>query len=700
MQYEANSNFLPAPPGTLEKLFPFHIAFDSSGMVVSSGKSVCDRCIGIVGSPIGSFFRIKNPPIGFTIQEIKSHLDYLILLEHAEGHCRIRGQFVILNDDLVVYVGSPWLSSADELVPLGLTFDDFALHDSTIDLLQVLQSSKMAINDSNELNRRLIEKNNKLAEREFQLNATLTGLERLADGVFIFSRDDFKIRFLNHHAAEMAESGRNQLINTSFLDLKNLFNLEEMESDIRRLKVLDPVVEHNPNHNGQFNLSINKTHHFKIGSGTSGRQVAINIRLSAFRTFDGKTEVFAILRDVSDMELSERQSRMTQRLESIGLLAAGLAHDLKNSLAPILMSLDIIRSHYDGDPAMIDTIMASAERASGMVKQLLTFARGSDGARVAVQLVHVVKEIQGIIQNSFPKNIDIHLRWDKKLPFVMGDATQLHQVLLNLCVNARDAMPDGGSLALEVKTEYVDSYHAGVSTELKPGKYVVVNVKDTGTGIPANILDNIYDPFFTTKESDKGTGLGLSTSIGIIRSHGGFINVHSEPGVGSLFSVYLPAQESAVFEQASTRYSEICKGHGETILLVDDEESIRTVGSAILKRLNFKPLLANDGVEGVMQVAMHKEEINSVIVDMNMPNMNGIQFVKAVRKLMPNLPVVVATGSMNECNNVELNSLEVSSILEKPFTEAQLSETLSKILASQQKSTLFDPERMKAVKED
>lgn len=681
-------------------MFPFHIAFDSTGLVVSSGKSVCDRCIGIVGSPISSFFRVKNPPIGFTIPEIKSHLEYLILLEHAEGHCKIRGQFVILNDDLVVFVGSPWLNSADELVPLGLTLDDFALHDSSIDLLQVLQTTKMAVDDANELNRRLNEKNKKLAEREFQLNATLTGLERLADGVFIFSGDDFKIRFLNHHAAEMADSSRNRLINTSFLDLKNLFNMEEMERDIRRLKVFDPVVADDTYVDKQANLSINKTHHFKIGSGASGRQVAINVRLSAFKTFDGKTEIFAILRDVSDMELSERQTRMTQRLESIGLLAAGLAHDLKNSLAPILMSLDIIRSHYDGDPAMIDTIMASAERASGMVKQLLTFARGSDGARVAVQLEHVVNEIHGIIQNSFPKDISINLRWDKKLPFVMGDATQLHQVLLNLCVNARDAMPEGGSLALEVKTEYVDSYHAGVSSELKPGKYVVVNVKDTGTGIPAKILDHIFDPFFTTKDIDKGTGLGLSTSIGIIRSHGGFINVHSEPGVGSLFSVYLPADESGALERSSTHSAVQFKGHGETILLVDDEESIRTVGSAILKRLNFKPLLANDGVEGVMQVAMHKNEINSVIVDMNMPNMNGVQFVKAVRKLMPDLPVVVATGSINEYNNVELNALEVSSILEKPFTEAQLSETLSKIIALQQKSTLFDPARMKALKED
>jgi len=263
---------------------------------------------------------------------------------------------------------------------------------------------------------------------------------------------------------------------------------------------------------------------------------------------------------------------------------------------------------------------------------------------------------------------------------VLGDATQLHQVLLNLCVNARDAMPHGGTLTLEAQRMKMDAVHARSVPDAKPGEYVVLRVRDTGTGIPPEILDRIFDPFFTTKGLDKGTGLGLSTVMGIVKGHGGFLQVYSQLGQGSTFTAYLPVDgakggDTDLPAKATVEF----RGQGETILFVDDEPALRAVARAVLRRLNFKPLTATDGADGLMQVAQHRTELRAIITDVHMPHMDGLAFVRALRRMLPDIPVMVASGRMEDTVAGEFKTLGVTSRLDKPFTEVQLAEALKNL---------------------
>jgi len=331
---------------------------------------------------------------------------------------------------------------------------------------------------------------------------------------------------------------------------------------------------------------------------------------------------------------------------------------------------------------MLDTIQACAKRGADMVRQLLTFAKGAEGERVPLHADRLVRELEKLMKGSFPKNLQLVVKCDPKLPMVRGDATQLHQVLLNLCVNARDAMPHGGTLTLEAERREVDAAYASSVPDAKPGDYVVLRVRDTGTGIPPEILDRIFDPFFSTKGPDKGTGLGLSTVLGIVKGHGGFLEVHSQPGKGSTFTVYLPVERAGSDTEQVTKAAVEFHGQGETILFVDDEAAVREMARAVLRRLNFTPLTATDGADGVIQAAQHRTEIRAIIVDLHMPHMDGLAFVRAVRRMMPDIPVVVASGRMDDAVAEEFKTLGVTRRLDKPFTEAQLAETLKNLLAA------------------
>jgi CheY-like chemotaxis protein len=285
------------------------------------------------------------------------------------------------------------------------------------------------------------------------------------------------------------------------------------------------------------------------------------------------------------------------------------------------------------------------------------------------------------MKGSFPKNLQLAVQCDPKLPKVLGDATQLHQMLMNLCVNARDAMPHGGTLTLEAQSMEVDAIYASSLLDGKPGKYVVLRVRDTGTGIPPEIIDRIFDPFFTTKGPDKGTGLGLSTVIGIVKGHGGFLQVDSQPGQGSTFAVYLPAADAGNDTEHVTKAVAGFRGQGETILIVEDDDSVRKVGCAVLRRLNFNPLAATDGADGLIRAAENRTELRAVITDLQMPHMDGLAFVRALRRMLPDIPVAVTSGRMEDAVAAEFKTLGVTTRLDKPFTEAQLAEALENLLA-------------------
>ncbi|MBS0657317.1 MAG: PAS domain S-box protein [Verrucomicrobia bacterium] len=410
-----------------------------------------------------------------------------------------------------------------------------------------------------------------------------------------------------------------------------------------------------------------------------GTRIPVLVGATPFE--DNPAEGVCFLIDLSESKRLEQQFLRSQRPESIGTLAGGIAHDLNNALGPIQMALDLIEPMVgtSAGKSLVATVRAGAQRGADMVRQLLTFARGGmEGKRVAVQLRHLVAEVAKIANDTFLKHISVRTMLPRNLPTVAGDPTQLHQLLLNLCVNARDAMPDGGTLTLSAESVDLDQAHATSlgEPEAKPGRYLCVSVKDTGTGMTPAILEKIFDPFFTTKEPGKGTGLGLSTSLAIVKSHGGFLRVTSEPERGSRFDIYLPAETTPAAEAGSDGPASPPRGAGQLILVVDDEASIRQITQQALEFYGYRVKLASDGAEAVAAVAQPGSDIKLMLTDMMMPIMDGPSCIRVIRRLRPELPIIAASGlAANAQAPQQLADLGVTSFLVKPYSsEAMLTE--------------------------
>jgi PAS domain S-box-containing protein len=380
--------------------------------------------------------------------------------------------------------------------------------------------------------------------------------------------------------------------------------------------------------------------------------------------------------DLTERKKLEQQSLRSQRMESIGTLAGGIAHDLNNSLGPIMMSLELLRMKFaDSDSQeLIGLLEASAQRGADMVRQVLSFARGVEGRRAEVPVPPLIREIEKIVNETFLRHIQIQTRVPTDVWTVKGDSTQLHQVLLNLCLNARDAMPNGGVLVVAAENRRIGATFAGLSQNpnARPGSYVVVEVKDSGTGMTPTILENIFDPFFTTKEFGKGSGLGLSTSLAIVKSHGGFFHVESEQGKGTTFQVFIPAQTGVASPITSPPVSERLEGHGELILVVDDEEPMRRMTQQILEAFGYHVVLACDGAEAVAIYGLRGAEIAAVITDMTMPVMEGPEAIRILRTMHPNLPIIGASGLASGNYAGRLARLGVKHFLSKPYTTSEL----------------------------
>jgi CheY-like chemotaxis protein len=319
-------------------------------------------------------------------------------------------------------------------------------------------------------------------------------------------------------------------------------------------------------------------------------------------------------------------------------------------------------------------------RGAGIIKQLLTFSRGLEGERVPVQLKSLMLDMLNIIRETFPKNIIAAKETPVDAWLVRGDATQFHQILMNLCVNARDAMPDGGKLTLELENVEVNEAVARMNPDASPGRYVALSVTDTGTGIPPENLDKIFDPFFTTKEVGKGTGLGLSTVIGIVKSHGGFIQVNSRLGQGTQFKVYLPACETSKDSEKNLKPGPLPQGKGELVLLVDDEESIRRVARQTLERYGYQMIEASDGTQGLAQYTQHQSEVRLVITDVVMPFMDGPALIRALRQLNPQVKIIAMSGHQSKAGAGHLPPKSVQALLAKPFNAAELLQALQQAL--------------------
>ncbi|HEY0863548.1 MAG TPA: PAS domain S-box protein [Lacunisphaera sp.] len=400
----------------------------------------------------------------------------------------------------------------------------------------------------------------------------------------------------------------------------------------------------------------------------------------------GKPQIVVNSRDVTENRSLEQQFLHAQRMEAIGTLASGVAHDLNNILAPMLMVAGILKLRTDAsarDLELLAIIENSGHRGAGIIRQLLAFSRGLSGDRVTLQPKHLVHEMVKIMSETFPRNITIAESVPADLWTVEADATQLHQVIMNLCVNARDAMPAGGTLTMEGSNVTLT---AGVETTLdaaaRPGPYVLLQVRDTGTGIPPEIINRIFDPFFTTKGVGKGTGLGLSTVVGIIRNHGGFVQVHSEPGKGSQFQVYLPAVGIKELFLPDDPLPELPVGQGEAVLVVDDEEPIREAAGGILLRHGYQVLVAGSGEEAMKVYLDNQGILRLVITDIMMPGMDGLALIRALRALDPSLRIIVSSGLIQGQNTAEFAALDVGGVLAKPFAAAQLLKMVAGVLAS------------------
>ncbi|HEX9829356.1 MAG TPA: response regulator [Bacteroidota bacterium] len=391
--------------------------------------------------------------------------------------------------------------------------------------------------------------------------------------------------------------------------------------------------------------------------------------------------IYVVDTDITEKKRLEAQFLRSQRMESIGTLAGGIAHDLNNVLGPIMIAIQLLRKKLplEEDQKLLNMLETVTKRGADMVKHILTFARGVERKKIDIQPKHMVQEIEQMVRETFPKNIDFQLKIATEPWNITGDPTQLNQVLLNLCVNARDAMPTGGVLTITIDNAVMDEHTARFHTDAKAGPHVVFIVGDSGIGVPQHLLEKIFEPFYTTKGPGKGTGLGLSTSYGIVRSHGGFMTVYSEVGKGTQFKVYLPAVPSTATKQAESAYLDLPMGDGETILLIDDETSILEITKSMLESFNYKVLIASDGAEGVVVTAKNAAEIGAIVCDMNMPLMDGMATIRAIRKILPTVTIIAASGFIRHEQVIELESGEHVTFLQKPYPAEKLLNLLAEI---------------------
>ena len=414
-----------------------------------------------------------------------------------------------------------------------------------------------------------------------------------------------------------------------------------------------------------------------------GRELVVQSHWSLIRDQTDQPKAFLVIsHDITDRKTIEEQLMRAQRMESIGTLAGGIAHDLNNILTPIMMSIEMLKatSSHPRALSIIDTIENISRRGADIVRQVLSFARGMKGDHVEVQPRHLLKDIQTLIKETLPKNIQLKYFFPHETWTIFGDPTQLHQILMNLCVNARDAMPNGGCLTIKAENAVIDAQYASMHMEAKPGKYVAISVSDTGTGIPPEVLDKIFEPFFTTKEVGKGTGLGLSTVIAIVKSHAGFLNVTTEVGKGTTFKVYVPAVEEASATEPEKEMTNLPRGQGETILLVDDEASILTITSQTLETFGYQVLTATDGAEAIALYAQHRDKIAGVLTDTAMPIMDGPTTMRVLRRMNPQVKIIAASGLKSEASGIHEADSEIKYFLDKPYTAGTLLRTLREML--------------------
>lgn len=502
----------------------------------------------------------------------------------------------------------------------------------------------------------------KRAEEQIREQAAL--LDQAQDAILVRDLDQ-NILFWNKGAEHIYGWTAEEAVGRNARDL--MFKDHSKQFDEARQAVIE---------NGEWKGEIHQTRR-------DGAEIIVESRWTLVRDEQGiPKSILVINTDVTENKRMESQFLRAQRMESIGTLAGGIAHDLNNVLSPILMAIDMLqlKATDEASKKWLDVLRTNAERGGNMVHQVLSFARGVEGERVALQPKHLIKEIVKILRETLPKSIEISFQVPDDLWIISADATQVHQVLMNLCVNARDAMPEGGSISIKAENVFVDKNYARMHIEAKAGRFVVVSVSDNGPGMTPEIQSRIFEPFFTTKEMTKGTGLGLSTALTIVKSHGGFINVYSELHKGSHFALYLPALDGPGTVEPGALQTDLPLGNGELILVVDDEESIREITRGTLETFAYTVMTASDGTEALALYADKKNEIAIVLTDMVMPFMDGPATIRALQRMNPRVRIIAASG-LGAGKHAGERALEgVSVFLNKPYTAEKLLRALAQVL--------------------
>ena len=414
-----------------------------------------------------------------------------------------------------------------------------------------------------------------------------------------------------------------------------------------------------------------------------GEEIIVESRWTLVREADGTPEsVLVINTDITERKQLESQFLRSQRMESIGRLVSGIAHDLGNLLVPISLGVKVLQQRFSDDAKAIRTlsmIQNSAERGSDMVEQVLAFARGVEGERVIVQPETVISDVHNITEETFPEEVDVQVELDDDLEQVMGDATQVQQVLMNLCVNARDAMPDGGTLTIRAENTTLDEEDARKTIDAEPGEYVYLAVSDTGVGMSDEVIDKIFEPFYTTKPEGEGTGLGLSTAYSIIKGHDGFIDVSSTKGKGTTFRIFLPVASDAEAPDDERSTTVMHNGEGTRVFLVDDEPNILNATCDALEQSGFQVDTAQNGQEALDQLKARQFDVDVLITDIVMPNVDGVSLIREVHAARPDVPIIAASGLADSRTDDALDA-GADAFLSKPFTDEKLRAVLQQVL--------------------
>lgn len=419
-----------------------------------------------------------------------------------------------------------------------------------------------------------------------------------------------------------------------------------------------------------------------------GGNTDVLVRWVLLHGADGTAQAILVLSEDAEelRELKEDRLR-AHRHECVGTLAGGIAHDLNNVLQPVSMFLDLLRHRLPDTESreMLDAVEVNLRRATELVRQILTFSSGVRTEQRAVDIPELISEVANFIRPTFPKTIHLQVSIPENIATVIGNATQLEQVLLNFSVNARDAMPNGGRLKIEASNFHVDEKFERLHPQSKCGDYVRISVSDTGHGIPRSLRKKIFEPFFTTKGPEKGTGLGLATAAGIIRNHGGFLTLDTEEGCGSSFHAHLPASTIRANPHSvpdATPKPPQATGHGEAILLVDDESTVLKVMARSLEKSGYRVIPAEDGEKGFALYSQHQRDVSLVITDMAMPGMDGPALITALKKLNPSVKIICTSGLGSSSGKNSISELGVHAILSKPCNSRIILQAIQDALAT------------------